>query len=426
MDCKNTPLSIYLHIPFCERKCNYCDFLSAPADAQKKKQYVLALLNEITYWGARLKDVPVKSVFLGGGTPSMLEPELIEAILDRLRAEFPGIMKKTGNGKRGRFFLEARETEISMEINPGTVLAEKLEVWRRAGVNRLSIGLQSTDNKELNLLGRIHSYEDFLSTYEMARQCGFDNINIDLMSGLPGQKLESWGNTLKKVIGLEPEHISAYGLIIEEGTPFFEQYHGREELLPDEDTDREMYALTKRLLKAAGYARYEISNYSKAGRECIHNIVYWKRGNYIGMGLGSASMICNVRFKNTETLEDYIQYWRKKENIFHRETFHEKKEWQAEFSDSKNLPEVCQEIQVLTMKEQMEEFMFLGLRMMEGVSVSAFEKLFQQSIFDVYGKQLRSLQEQGLLTIAERIALTDRGIDVSNVVFAQFLFDGTS
>ena len=368
-DYVNQPLSIYIHIPFCERKCNYCDFLSAPAGQEKQEQYVKALLGEIEYWGRRFENVPVKSVFFGGGTPSILKPELFVSLLCKLKEAFQGIvtcenatdeiiqkqmLPDKSESRRNDLKSSQKQTEISMELNPGTVTEEKLLAYKQAGINRLSIGLQSADNKELKLLGRIHTYEQFLETYHMARSCGFDNINIDLISGLPGQKVSDWKEILKKVLALKPEHISAYSLIIEEGTPFFDTYNGKEELLVDEETDREMYALTKTMLKEAGYNRYEISNYSKAGKECVHNIVYWQRGNYIGLGLGSSSMVDNVRFQNRTEFESYVNYWCEKCG-----------------NKKVDFPEVCQEIQPLTTEEQMEEFMFLGLRMMEGVSVAA-------------------------------------------------------
>lgn len=413
----NHPLSIYIHIPFCERKCHYCDFLSAPASKKEQERYVSALLKEIEYWGRKFPDVTVKSVYFGGGTPSILEAELFVRILCKLKEVFPGIKTCESCFEEGTL-----QPEISIEINPGTVTEEKLLAYKQAGINRLSIGLQSADNKELMLLGRIHTYEKFLETYHMARNCGFDNINIDLISGLPGQKVEDWKETLKRVIALKPEHISAYSLIIEEGTPFFETYEGNEELLPDEETDREMYALTKSLLAEAGYYRYEISNYSMPGKECTHNIVYWQRGNYLGLGLGSSSMFENVRFQNTDEFECYVNYWHGGEegklNYVNRT-----KEKMDYVNQNIDFPDTTKEVQQLTIKEQMEEFMFLGLRMIEGVSIAEFEKLFEKSIFDVYGRQIEKFKSQRLLSITDNIALTDRGIDVSNGIFVEFLLD---
>ncbi|MBD5544384.1 MAG: radical SAM family heme chaperone HemW [Lachnospiraceae bacterium] len=420
------PLSLYIHIPFCVKKCRYCDFLSAPAGEETQKEYVCALAKEIEYWGKILPGVRIKSVYIGGGTPSLLSEELIEFVLCKLKKAFPNAVgtEKNSYGREAKTNiaeaaeLEAIETEISIEVNPGTVTEEKLKAYRQAGINRISIGLQSADAEELKLLGRIHTYEDFLETYHMARAQGFANLNIDLISALPGQKLKSWQGTLEKVLALEPEHISAYSLMIEEGTPFYEAYSGHPELLPDEETDRAMYALTKHMLKQAGYERYEISNYSRKGKECRHNTVYWQRGNYLGLGLGSASMIENVRFRNTTVLKNYINFWR-----FNEKTVCESFPAEADiYSICRGTREVCRNIQCLTIEEQMEEFMFLGLRMIKGVSVKEFEAVFGKSIFQVYGRQIEKYREQQALTVTERIALTDRGLDVSNSILADFLF----
>lgn len=410
---QNYPISIYIHIPFCERKCNYCDFLSAPASKKEQKRYVKALLAEIEYWGKAFWTASVKSVYFGGGTPSILQPEVFEEILCKLKQHFPDISKNTSK-------MVSPAPEISMEVNPGTVTEEKLTAYKEAGINRLSIGLQSADNRELKLLGRIHTYEEFLETYALVRKCGFENVNVDLMSALPGQQVKDWQNTLEKVMALEPEHISAYSLIIEEGTPFFDKYAGKEELLPDEETDRTMYELTKTMLLDGGYERYEISNYSKKGKECVHNIVYWQRGNYIGLGLGSSSMIENVRFQNTDDFESYVNYWTESPKRVRRDA-NRLPETVVFGKNRFVIPDMCREIQRLTRKEQMEEFMFLGLRMTKGVSPKEFEALFGKDIFDIYGKQIENFQKQKLLTVSDRIALTDKGIDVSNIVLAEFL-----
>lgn len=406
----NSSLSLYIHIPFCIKKCRYCDFLSAPAGEETQKKYVHALLKEIEYWGKELSGARIKSVYIGGGTPSVLSAGLMAVVLCKLKEVFPDIIK-----------MET-EPEISIEVNPGTVTEEKLKAYKDAGINRISIGLQSAAAEELKLLGRIHAYEDFLETYHMARDRGFDNLNIDLISALPGQKLENWQGTLEKALELKPEHISAYSLMIEEGTPFYETYSGHQELLPDEETDRAMYALTKHMLKQAGYERYEISNYSRKGRECLHNIVYWQRGNYLGLGLGSASMIENIRFRNTSSLEDYVNYWAA-DNAGERgiSRIQEKYENQRKLF---KIPNTCQEIQCLTVQEQMEEFMFLGLRMIKGVSIKEFEAVFGVGIFQVYGRQIEKYKEQQALTVSDRIALTDRGLDVSNLILADFLLQG--
>lgn len=409
---RNT-LSLYIHIPFCIKKCNYCDFLSMPADEKTQRKYVEMLLKEIKQEGVFYQDDRVNTVFFGGGTPTALKTDWLIEILEAVRESF---CFDNTDGRKSGF----QEAEITIECNPGTVEYEDLCELRKAGFNRLSIGLQSADNGELALLGRIHTWETFLKTYESARKAGFDNINIDLMSALPGQTLPSYQQTLEKVLALEPEHISAYSLIIEEETPFYKIY-GEENIdeenppanqLPDEDTERAMYDLTEKLLMEKGYFRYEISNYAKKGKECRHNIVYWQRGNYLGLGLGSASLVDNVRFHKEDELEFYLKYMgRLKEE-----------ETGYEFQQQKYLSGAYQEQSVLSEREQMEEFMFLGLRMMDGVKKADFRQQFQKDMDVLYGKVLQRLEKQGMIKqTQDTVMLTARGIDVSNVVLAEFL-----
>lgn len=285
-------LSIYIHIPFCVRKCLYCDFLSGPACDGEMESYVNLLLREIEKQSIFYGDHRVVSIFLGGGTPSLLPARETGRILRQVR----------------ECFYVAEDAEITIECNPGTVTAEKLENYITYGINRFSIGLQSTDDGELARIGRIHNYRDFLETYEMARKAGFGNINIDLMAGLPGQGIASYRKTLERVVALSPEHISAYSLILEEGTPLY--VNQKSYTFPDEDEDREMYELTGTVLGQAGFHRYEISNYAREGRECRHNKVYWRRGDYVGFGLGASSMIRNVRWK-TRTCRRTMRFvWR--------------------------------------------------------------------------------------------------------------------
>ena len=393
-------LSLYIHIPFCVRKCHYCDFLSAPCNEETRQKYVETLCMEVAQRAGKFKDRKVDTIFFGGGTPSILSTEQFGQIMAVIKQEFNVLPK----------------AEISMEVNPGTVNLEKLESYQRYGVNRLSIGLQSADNEELKILGRIHTWEVFVQTWELVRETGFSNVNIDLMSALPGQTLESYESTLRKVLAMKPEHISAYSLIIEEGTRFYEWFGDeaaaqveeksweydledknvvfRTKKLPDEITDRKMYDLTRTLLEEFGYYRYEISNYALKGYECKHNKGYWKRKDYLGLGLGAASLIDNVRSSNVSELAEYLEL-----------------NWSTDQEE-------------LSHKDQMEEFMFLGLRMMEGVSVQEFKNQFGKSIDDVYGKQISKLQKQGLLEFNEttgRYALTLHGIDVSNQVFVEFI-----
>lgn len=384
---KNKDLSLYIHIPFCERKCLYCDFLSGPADARLRDTYVQALLLEIeSYRNMPLAKRNITTVFVGGGTPSILTEEQMTAVFEKLRD----------------VFVFRNDCEITIEMNPGTVTGEKTKCYLKNGINRVSIGLQSPDDELLKRLGRIHNYQQFLDTYQMLRAAGVKNINIDLMSALPGQTVAMYCDGLQKVLELEPEHISAYSLILEEDTPFYEMYNNGRILLPDEETDRLMYERTGEILHKAGYGRYEISNYAKAGFECRHNTVYWERGDYLGIGLGSASLIGHCRFKNTSDLNVYTEKWL-----------------------AGNGAEVQRmEEEQLTEKDEMEEFMFLGLRMMRGVSKAKFRRQFGQDIQAVYGDIIEQLMKQELLACSDdgsRISLTKKGIDVSNYVFEQFL-----
>ena len=409
----NNNLEIYIHTPFCVKKCAYCDFLSFPADTNTQIQYVHALLNEIRFYGERMGGYQVSTIYIGGGTPSWLEPELLVAIMDQVY----------------KSFRVREDAEVSIECNPGTVTTAKLEAYRRAGINRLSIGLQSANNEELKMLGRIHTYEQFLKTYELARNAGYTNINVDLMSGLPHQSAESFADTLQKVIRLKPEHISAYSLIIEKGTPFYEKYKFdmvrqeagmQTELLPTEDDVYKMLKLTQLVLAKAGYDRYEISNYAKPGYECRHNVGYWTRENYLGLGLGAASLVDNVRYSNTRELHEYIE-------ICHDITILPPEVFAPE--EGMAAPErnwfgsnLHTEASVVSRKGQMEEFMFLGLRMTGGISRNEFEYNFGMPIEAAYVQVLPELQAQGLIEKREgRIYLTDRGMDVANYVMAQFL-----
>lgn len=377
------PLSIYIHIPFCVQKCAYCDFLSAPATSEVQEQYLHKLIEEIKEKSLQYRDYKVKTVFIGGGTPTSVSAELLCEVLGTLKNQFD----------------VEQDAEISMECNPGTASKENLIRYREAGVNRLSIGLQSTQDALLKKLGRIHNYEQFLDTYMWAREAGFDNINIDLMSALPNQTLEDYKETLQKVLGLKPEHISAYSLIIEEGTPFFDM----ELELPDEDVEREMYALTERILKEYGYSRYEISNYALPEFECEHNKVYWQRGEYLGLGLGSASLIKRA----TETDEDFQEIRTK--NNSDLSTY-----LKGDFDYEEEI--------TLAKRDAMEEFFFLGLRMMKGVSFSDFEKQFGKENLSLFQAPIRQNVQDGLLVCNDDgIALTSKGIDVSNYVFQKFL-----
>ena len=372
------PLELYVHIPFCVRKCQYCDFLSGPSDEETKDRYIEALLKEIRA-AEHTEDYEIVSVFIGGGTPSALKAEAIASIMRTLQEQF--------------FFCE--DAEVTIEANPGTVDLEKLTIYRNVGINRLSLGLQSTDAEELKLLGRIHSYEEFLKSYEWAREAGFSNINIDLMFAIPGQTGEAWRQHLYQVAELNPEHISAYSLIIEEGTPFAEQNLD----LPDEDTEYQMYEDTAEILERYGYRQYEISNYAKQGYMCRHNAGYWQRREYLGFGLGASSLYGGMRFSNTHQMQEYLK-------------------------ESRNPDQIRQDVTVLSRNERIEEFMFLGLRMTEGISEKKFEENFDVRLMDVYGDILQKYEETGFMEhIETKWRLTRKGIHVSNHILADFLLD---
>ena len=406
-------LELYLHIPFCERKCAYCDFLSAPADLPVRISYIKKLQEEIAYYGAQYGEYQVSSIFFGGGTPTILEGYQLAAILETVKEHFN----------------ITTDAEITVECNPGTLTAGKAEKLVQAGFNRLSMGLQSADDRELQLLGRIHNFAQFLESYDLARKAGFRNINVDLMSALPGQTLKSWQDTLQKVTALRPEHISAYSLIIEEGTPFYERFAederireegGHPRLLPEEDVERQMYELTETFLHTKGYERYEISNYAKPGYECRHNCGYWIRKDYLGLGLGASSLVEHQRFQNTSELKTYLE----QEYSPQCEGQHERIAETIQLQEETGLTQTGHHIHIETLdkKSEMEEFMFLGLRLMAGISRQQFEKKFQVTLNSVYGEVLRKLKgEQLIEEVAGYVRLTEHGIDVSNHVLAEFL-----
>ena len=379
-------LGIYIHIPFCVRKCAYCDFLSTPASEAVWEQYVQALLSEIESKNAGKKDRIVTSIFFGGGTPSLLDVTQTERILSALRREF----------------VLSPEAEITTEANPGTLDLEKLAAYRRMGFNRLSIGAQSFDDELLCTLGRIHTAADFRACYAWARQAGFKNINIDLMAALPGQTREGFCAALKEAVALAPEHLSVYSLIVEEGTPFYDRYEDdvllREQgklpvYLPDEEAERGMYADAEALLGAAGYGHYEISNYAKPGFVCHHNDNCWLRKEYVGFGIGAASLYEECRFTNHRNLERYVQ---------------------GDFTPESR--------EVLSLREQMEETMFLGLRRTTGVSAADFARTFGVDMREIYGRQLEKYEAEGLLMIRDgQVFLTERGRDLANYVMEGFL-----
>ncbi len=382
----SSPCEIYVHIPFCVRKCAYCDFLSFPGSKEMHRAYLKALKEEIkavSEEGA----FTLRSVFFGGGTPSLMPADELSALLQLIRSSF----------------VLLPDAEITLETNPGTFDAEKARIWREAGFNRVSLGIQSFDNALLKRLGRIHSSEEAIAQFHLLRECGFENINIDLMMGLPDQSLRQWRETLNTALSLQPEHLSCYSLIVEPGTPFFEENRNGLLDLPSEECEREMYRLTRELLGEAGFHQYEISNFAREGYESLHNLGYWERVPYFGFGLGASSFVRRenqeFRYRNTDSFTEYL--------------------------NSCNNPALFRvDQEILSRKEAMEEFMFLGLRKTKGISENSFEQAFGQNIDEVFGPVIASLKQQELLTEeGGYLFLSERGTDLGNRVFASFLLD---
>lgn len=381
---------IYIHIPFCVHKCIYCDFLSAPADDAVKYAYTKALINEIRNTADKQvidKQIndnqtrdKITSIFFGGGTPSVLPDGCIADILMAVRDCFD---------------IED-DAEITMECNPGTVNESRLSEYRAAGVNRLSFGLQSADNNELKMLGRIHTFEQFVESFRLARKAGFNNINVDLMSAIPGQTEATLENTFDEVMALQPEHISVYSLILEDGT-YLADNIDKFPPVPDEDEDRRMYHMTKERLHSAGYERYEISNYSRKGFECRHNLLYWNRGEYYGFGCSAAGFIGNERYSDIRDVKKYIEL-------------------------NGDIEKLHENIEILTKEDAIEEFMFLGLRKMAGVDVMDFQRRFGVPIENVYAKEIEHNIDKGLLIRqGGMLKLTEYGIDICNTVMSDFI-----
>lgn len=370
-------LSIYIHIPFCKEKCFYCDFLSFKGKDEYFLLYKQALLKEIEDFATLNKHkYIVKTIFIGGGTPSILPIGYIGEIAKKIYT----------------LFNVEKNAEFTIEANPGTLSYEKIKHFKDSNINRISIGLQAYQNHLLKKIGRIHTIEQFLQNYENIRKVGFKNVNIDLMFSLPSQTKKDFETTVINIAKLNPEHISTYSLILEEGTKFFDMYEKGEITMCDENLDRQFYYMAKDILTKYGYQLYEISNFCKKDKQCKHNIVYWTRGEYIGFGLGASSLIDEKRIVNTNNFNDYINF---KNN---------------------------RQIEILQKKHMYSEFIFLGLRMTEGIKKSDFYKQFNVNITDVYKKQIDKFLKNGLLIEdGDILKLSKKGIDVSNVVFAEFI-----
>ncbi|TPE21998.1 radical SAM family heme chaperone HemW [Clostridium perfringens] len=373
-------ISLYIHIPFCAQKCLYCDFPSFARKDHLRKAYIEALNKEIINLREKHNNLEINTIFIGGGTPSVLESNELECLLKEIAK-----------------LNMAKDIEYSMECNPGNLTEEKLEVMKKYGVNRISMGLQAKQDNLLKGLGRIHNYKTFKENFLLAKKVGFNNINVDLMFGLPNQSLNEWEETLREIISLEPAHISAYSLIIEEGTTFYNLYENDKLKLPTEEEERKMYHLAKEILEENGFNQYEISNYAKERKECRHNLAYWNMDNWIGVGSAAASYINGKRIKNISSVEEYIN------------SINEKGEAVEEIiNNSKN--------------DNMEEFMFMGLRKINGIDENEFKKRFSMNINDVYGEILNKYIDEGLLIRESgRIFLSEKGIEISNVIMADFL-----
>ncbi|ELC8343171.1 oxygen-independent coproporphyrinogen III oxidase [Clostridium perfringens] len=373
-------ISLYIHIPFCAQKCLYCDFPSFARKDHLRKAYIEALNKEIINLREKHNNLEINTIFIGGGTPSVLESNELECLLKEIAK-----------------LNMAKDIEYSMECNPGNLTEEKLEVMKKYGVNRISMGLQAKQDNLLKGLGRIHNYKTFKENFLLAKKVGFNNINVDLMFGLPNQRLNEWEETLREIISLDPAHISAYSLIIEEGTAFYNLYENDKLKLPTEEEERKMYHLAKKILEENGFNQYEISNYAKEGKECRHNLAYWNMDNWIGVGSAAASYINGKRIKNISSVEEYIN------------SINEKGEAVEEIiNNSKN--------------DNMEEFMFMGLRKINGIDENEFKKRFSMNINDVYGEILNKYIDEGLLIRdSGRIFLSEKGIEISNIIMADFL-----
>ncbi len=392
-------LSIYIHIPFCVKKCKYCDFLSFDDQTYAVQlQYINALRTEISMYRQFADRYIIKTIFFGGGTPSMLDESLIETILSTIRSVF----------EVDRF------PEITLEANPGTLKYTNLLAYYSYGINRLSIGLQSANDELLKKLGRIHNYDQFVAGFTSARRAGFQNISVDVMSGIPGQTMRDLADTLTRVMEYRPEHISVYGLQVEEETPLSKDTALLKEI-PDEETDRNMYAATKTILATNGYDRYEFSNYCQPGFESRHNIVYWTGGEYLGFGLGASSYFKGERFSNIKDIRKYLEIM---EDV-NRDMPQTLDKYKFFENVSKTLRS---EVTTMYIDRRIEEFMFLGLRMIKGVSRREFKERFNKDINDVYAPVINNYVEQGFMTSdCDRVALTDAGIDVSNYILSDFI-----
>ena len=372
-------IGIYIHIPFCIKKCEYCDFVSYCNKKEYVPQYINALKKEIK--NNINKEYKITTIYIGGGTPSSIEENYIADIIETIKLN----MNKEN-------LKDFENIEVTIEVNPGTVNKEKLQVYKKIGINRLSIGLQETHNELLKSIGRIHTYEEFIKTYNLARKIGFNNINVDLMIALPNQTIQDIKENLEKITKLNPEHISVYSLILEEGTPLYNKYNENKIKLPDEDLERNMYWYVKNTLENNGYVHYEISNFSKKGFESKHNMNCWNQEEYLGFGVAAHSYNNRIRYSNTNSIEEYIKGSNK--------IIHEKQ----------------------TLEDMQKEYMLLGLRKIEGINIQKFKNKFAQNPIFIFKEQLNKLVDEELIIVdGNEIKLTNKGLDLANIVWEEFV-----
>lgn len=382
---KKEELGIYIHIPFCMQKCLYCDFVSYINKSECVKEYINCMIKEIQSYD--FKKYNITTIYIGGGTPSFIESNYIKEIINVIQN------KLEKNDTRWE------DIEITIEVNPGTVTLEKLNDYKTVGINRISLGLQATQDRLLKQIGRIHNYKDFLEAYELLKRVGFNNINVDLMIGLPNQSIKNLKESLEKIIKLDPNHISVYSLIIEDGTPISKLLDEEKIKLPDEEIERQMYWYVKNKLELNGYNHYEISNFSKKGKESKHNLNCWKQKQYIGIGAAAHSYFKDIRYSNTNNIEEYIKNI-KENNIEKNRKIEEKQ----------------------TIEDKKNEFMMLGFRMIEGVNIADFKAKFVDNPLYVYREKIKKLTDEGLIEVdLNNIKLTNKGLDLANVVFEEFI-----
>lgn len=385
MEDNKRELGIYIHIPFCKRKCYYCDFTSFAGCDELHERYINCIKSELEFKLKKLNNsYVITTIYIGGGTPSFIDSKYIKEIVQKI--------------KNNNLRVE-NEIEVTIEANPGTVTKEKLIDYKESGINRLSIGLQSTKNKLLKKIGRIHTYEQFVETYNLAREVGFDSINVDLMLGLPNQTIQDLKESINNILKLEPEHISVYSLILEEDTILYEKVNEGKIVLPDEELERQMYWYVKNTLELNGYKHYEISNFAKEGYESKHNINCWKQKEYLGLGVAASSYLDGERSSNVNVLNEYIK------NI------------EAEKYEKNQIIE-----EVQTVEEMQKEFMMLGLRMIDGVSIQEFKLKFGENPIYEFRNKLDELTKDKLIIVdGDRIKLTNKGIDLANLVWKEFI-----